>query len=393
MTRRANVWIMLVAIGLVCLSSLSIAAVPQVINYQGILKNASGTPVNGDVTMRFSLYSSLTGTASLWTELQSKVSVTNGRYGVVLGSVMPLALSFDTQYYLGMAVNTDPEMTPRKALTAAPYAFRAGCNPGDMMACYTGAPGTFGVGLCKAGSRSCNTDGSGFGLCVGEVLPTTEICGDGKDNDCDGQVDEGCCTPVSWYQDADGDGYGNPSVTMQACTKPAGYVSNNADCNDTNNAIHPGVAEVCDGIDNNCNGQIDEGVRSTYYRDLDGDGYGNLSVTIQACSQPGGYVSNSNDCNDTNAAIHPGAPEVNNGVDDNCDGQIDESAMRSWYKDMDGDGFGTDLDIIYSDTRPPGYALNNLDCDDSNANIYPGHTEICGDLIDNNCDGQVDEGC
>jgi hypothetical protein len=132
------------------------------------------------------------------------------------------------------------------------------------------------------------------------------------------------CTPQTYYRDADGDGYGNPSVTTQACSAPAGYVSNSSDCNDSNAAVHPGATEVCNGIDDNCNGQIDEGVKNTYYRDADGDGYGNPNVTTQACSAPAGYVSNSSDCDDSNAAVHPGATEVCNGIDDNCNGQVDE---------------------------------------------------------------------
>ena len=108
--------------------------------------------------------------------------------------------------------------------------------------------------------------------------------------------------------DADGDGY---------------YAAIN-DCNDNNAAIHPGATEVCDGVDNDCDGNIDEGVKTTFYQDADSDGYGNPYVTTQACSAPTGYVSNSNDCNDGNANIHPGATEICNGIDDNCNGQADE---------------------------------------------------------------------
>ena len=93
-----------------------------------------------------------------------------------------------------------------------------------------------------------------------------------------------------------------------------GYVHNNecgfgqmGDCNDLDAAIHPGATEICNDIDDNCNEQIDEGVKTTYYRDSDGDGYGNASVTTQACAVPPGYVTDNTDCNDNNAAIHPGA--------------------------------------------------------------------------------------
>ena len=84
------------------------------------------------------------------------------------------------------------------------------------------------------------------------------------------------------------------------------------------------TTEICNGVDDDCDGQIDEGVKITYYRDADGDGYGNKDVTIQACSAPSGYVTDNTDCNDSNAQIHPNATEILNGVDDDCDGQIDE---------------------------------------------------------------------
>jgi hypothetical protein len=115
---------------------VSFAATPQTINYQGILKDNNGALVNGTVQMQFALYSSLSGTSVLWSELQSSVTVTNGRYNVILGSVTPIALPFDAQYYLGVTVGADLEMSPRQALTNAPYAMRAA--KAETLA-YTGA--------------------------------------------------------------------------------------------------------------------------------------------------------------------------------------------------------------------------------------------------------------
>src|SRR5207249_7850546 len=144
---------------------------------------------------------------------------------------------------------------------------------------------------------------------------------DGVDNNCDGQVDEG--VKSTFYQDSDKDGFGNPKAPTQACSAPAGYIVDNTDCDDTKASVHPGATETCNGIDDNCNGTIDEGVKSTFYRDADGDGYGNAASTTQACSAPAGYVANSTDCNDASAAIHPGATEICNGVDDNCVSGVD----------------------------------------------------------------------
>ena len=102
---------------------------------------------------------------------------------------------------------------------------------------------------------------------------------------------------------------------------------NSLDCDDGNSAINPGATEVCDGVDNNCDGTIDEGVSTTFYLDSDNDGYGNAAQTIVACTAPEGYVSNSLDCDDGNSAIYPGATEVCDGVDNNCNGVTDETTL------------------------------------------------------------------
>jgi hypothetical protein len=110
----------------ITLAKAAAAGVPQTINYQGYLTNADGSPVNGAKDIVFSLYTSLTGTETqVWTETQNNVTVTKGKYSVVLGSIVSVGLSFDAQYYLGIKIGTDPEMTPRQALTSTGYALRA----------------------------------------------------------------------------------------------------------------------------------------------------------------------------------------------------------------------------------------------------------------------------
>ena len=88
-------------------------------------------------------------------------------------------------------------------------------------------------------------------------------------------------------------------MSQQSETQPLGYVLDNTDCDDTRSDVYPNAPEICDGLDNDCDGQVDEGVKTTFYADSDGDGYGNPSVTTQACSAPTGYVSNNTDCDDT----------------------------------------------------------------------------------------------
>ena len=162
-----------------------------------------------------------------------------------------------------------------------------------------------------------DNDGDGFSVDVDcddtdpNINPgAAEVCDD-VDNDCDEEVDEDALDATTWYQDADGDGYGDPENTLRECTKPEGYVSNGTDCDDTASNIHPDADEVCDEIDNDCDGQVDEGAldATIWYQDADGDGYGNPEISVLGCSVPAGYVANSDDCDDFDASIkYVGAP-------------------------------------------------------------------------------------
>ncbi len=208
-----------------------------------------------------------------------------------------------------------------------------------------------------------------------------------------------CCFTVEvvteqiYYADNDGDGYGDPASGVQACTQPAGYVDNDLDCDDSNPDVHPGATEVCNGIDDNCDGEIDEGLGEVYFADADGDGYGDPESPVLSCSEPAGYVVNALDCDDTNASVYPGATEICNGIDDNCDGEIDEGVKNTYYADNDGDGFGDPASSLEACDEPAGYVNNDFDCDDNNPDVNPGAEEICFNGIDDNCDGEVDEFC
>ena len=133
------------------------------------------------------------------------------------------------------------------------------------------------------------------------------------------------CEEYTWYQDQDNDGYGCSYAVIVSCEDPSSsiaYVPRSGDCDDDNANTFPGAVEQCDGEDNDCDDEIDEDTeQGTWYADADGDGYGDEDSPVVACQIPEGYVSETGDCDDHDASVHPGAEEICGDLQDNdCDG-------------------------------------------------------------------------
>ncbi len=286
------------------------------------------------------------------------------------------------------------------------------------------------------------------------VLALADADGDGFDapDDCDDTnahvypgapeipatgIDRNCDGLASCYLDADGDHYGRVGVVSSAdftCSAP-GLSPNNDDCNDATSMVYPGASEiVASGTDENCDGS------ELCYLDADWDHYGrnivgssdDLTCTATGFSNnntdcddaderthPGaaeipdgadddcdgtvdegtkifdddldGFTEMAGDCNDANADVHPNGTEVCNGVDDDCSGAVDDGLpVREWNFDMDGDGYsGGLLAPVYADCPPAsGYVPVHGDCNDADPRVFPGAIERCNG-VDDDCDGSL----
>ncbi len=179
-----------------------------------------------------------------------------------------------------------------------------------------------------------------------------------------------------------------------------GFLSD-VDCDDSNGEVHPDAVEICDGQDNDCDGDVDmEDPEitdfSTWFVDVDGDGFGSPEQYADACEQPENTSENADDCDDRDDDIHPDATETCDGLDNDCDELVDVDdpdvvGEDEFFLDTDGDGYGSG-DAVVSCESIDGYVTEDGDCDEANAEVYPGATETCGDGVDSDCDGE-DPGC
>ncbi|MBM4354539.1 MAG: hypothetical protein FJ109_12245 [Deltaproteobacteria bacterium] len=303
-----------------------------------------------------------------------------------------------------------------------------GIYPGLPEACdgkdnnCNGAIDESGATGCKTWYRDMDSDGWGWSgdslcLCSAEGLYTAskggdcddtnknvsggtkEICNN-IDDDCDGIIDEDTLDCKVYFLDSDKDGFGNINFKQCLCAPGQGFTAtNSSDCDDNSKNVNPNGIEVCNGLDDDCNGIPDDGgVQGckTYYEDSDKDGFGNSFKSLCLCASYGTYTATQGgDCNDANVKANPGANEVCDGIDNNCNNKIDEKGADgciNFYMDSDGDGFGGAAASQCTCAKEGVYSATlSGDCNDQSSFINPGVKEIC-DNVDNNCVGGADEG-
>lgn len=256
---------------------------------------------------------------------------------------------------------------------------------------------------CEAPDGHVESDDDCDDTCPTCFEGATESC-DEVDQDCDGIVDEDLSMFLS-YVDLDGDGFGEDQTEESSCMVGTGRVQTKGDCDDRSRLTHPDASEVCNEMDDDCDGQVDEHVMTRVYRDADGDGFG--SEASDQCGVAAGFTTRAGDCADGNASVFPGAPETCDGLDNDCDTQVDEGVTTAYYADCDGDGYAA-----WGATATPACALpptrpsacrtggqwvtrapvaGAIDCDDSRRGVSPGVETFSsfartGTNYDYNCD-------
>ncbi|MBU0690473.1 putative metal-binding motif-containing protein [bacterium] len=308
----------------------SFGEIPRQINYQGHLTDPSGDAITAVKDMGVTIYDSEIDRTPLWSDVFEDVEITNGYFELLLGFPTPIPDSLFALPELWLGITIDTD-SEMMPLT------RFSCVP------YARRSGTV------------------ESISIENTLEMIQH--------------------LNSLPDADGDGYEKLSA-------------GGTDCDDWDPNVNPAAAEICDGKDNNCNGVIDEGFLTVWYRDLDEDGYGDPSSPLISCVQPDGYVDNPGDCDDTESLAYTGAPEVCDGVDNDCNSLVDDNPVDCtvYYADIDEDGHGDENNSQCLCSPTPPYTLTTADdCDDTNPDMYPGNPEVC-DGYDNDCSGGADEG-
>jgi len=248
--------------------------------------------------------------------------------------------------------------------------------------------------LCTASGPLTTTVGGDCNDGDAAVHPgAAETC-NGVDDNCNNVTDDDSPDASAWFADGDTDGYGT-AASIQACSATGPFTATvGGDCDDTNSGVNPGAKELCNAVDDDCSGAIDDGAEDakTWYLDGDADTFGAAPNKVQ-CAAGGGYTaSEAGDCDDANNAVHPGAAETCNGIDDNCNAVTDDDSPQAvlWYVDADGDSYGGGEPQSKCAASGSFTVTVGGDCDDANLDVHPGATEICNGINDD-CAGQADD--
>ena len=253
--------------------------------------------------------------------------------------------------------------------------------------------------LCCCAARS-DSDQDGFGVLQGDcddhddtVHPAAPEQCNGVDDDCDGEVDDDAAGGEWYYVDSDADGFGMSAYSIQHCGELEGWSLERGDCDDGDPTVNAGADEICNDVDDDCDGRVDENAvdATVWYRDLDDDGWGAEETAWSGCEGPSGWVVAAGDCDDEDPGVHPDASEScwTDG-DDDCSGSTndpDAEGCEEWYQDADGDGWAGDGACL-CEAEDPWLYDSSEDCDDADPAVHPGAAEV-DDLVDDDCDGSA----
>ncbi|MBL7964743.1 MAG: hypothetical protein JNM31_12975 [Flavobacteriales bacterium] len=464
---------------LLLLPFIGMAQAPQAFDFQGVARDAAGNAlVSQSVSLRLSLLDGDALGPVLYQELHGTTTNAFGLFNVRVGEGAPVTGVFaeidwgaDTRFLkveLDAAGGSSYLDMGTTQLLSVPYALFANSIPcsrvsllGDTLfqtnGCYVVIPG---ISVANGGCKDLDGDGvydhpgCSDPIDCDDLTATTypgasEICGNGVDDDCDGIIDNHPTATITWYLDGDGDGFGDPNVTLSACAQPPGHVLNDDDCDDGDAALFPGqgCSLICSSADvaaiandqagylqtalgalslafpscgvltgpcvdafvlqvleleysgsvgNACHACAVEYVNcflSSCFTACVGGG-----AACYACQQSNGCFSAfttcaglidadgdgwapPSDCDDADPNVYPNRAEVCDGIDNDCDGQIDEGVLPTWYPDLDGDGYGdqTAPGIVACDAPVGQWASNDQDCDDSDAAVFYGNgcSDVC----------------
>ena len=399
------------------------AQAPQGFNYQATVRNSAGDLiVNTNVYFKFNVMQGSQTSLPVFTEIHYVPTDDLGQVNLIIGQGTATTGAFSEldwslgSYYLGIELDTGNGYVAMGTtqLLSVPYALYAE-NSGNS------TPTTPNLETVLGENNSANNqqikdlqDPTEAQDAVTKAYVDTEVLNNVQNieqvltqgNDANGLQLKGLADPTE-AQDA---------VTLAYITQLEtslqdlqnqlqeqnqnidndfdGFSENNGDCDDTNAQVYSGAEEICDGLDNDCDGLVDEDAGSIFYQDSDGDGFGG-STTIQSCTQPSGYVVQNGDCDDSDATINPNASEICNGIDENCDGTIDDNCTLNIDisdKNLSICSIENSFELLTYDGE--GWDINNIvinHYEQFQNDIFPEGTQFVWEVVSSTLPDQIDD--